>query len=170
MNIRDYKEVIEKTAIYPREVNSFGIAYTYFGMMGEFKEYEESLIAKNKKNIFKEAGDVFWYVTAFCTETQLSIEKIYNDSLLQKHNYIPLKKVKDSFLSFSEDIKKFYRDNKPLNLDKAYTLINNLLISLMNFFSEEEIENILKINYEKLIKRRETNTLHGDGDHREDIN
>lgn len=109
MNIKEYQEIIKKTAIYPKEI---GVMYCTMGLCGETGEVAEKVkklyrdsngIVTNdfKLGIKKELGDVIWYVTALAEEFNLSLEEI------------------------------------------------------------------LEANYEKLIARRKTNTLHGSGDDRE---
>jgi len=114
MEIKEYQEIIKKTAIYPKDV---GVMYCALGLSGESGEVAEKikkLIRDTnyleerdysddfKKGLKKELGDVIWYVTALASEFNLTLEEI------------------------------------------------------------------LQSNYEKLIARRETNTLHGSGDNREE--
>lgn len=114
MDLEKYQTIIEKTAIYPKEV---GLAYCALGLTGEAGEVAEKIkklyrdhgyqagdvLSDDQKNLLKkELGDVVWYVTALANEIELSLEEI------------------------------------------------------------------LKANYDKLIKRRETNTLSGSGDNREE--
>lgn len=120
MNLNEYQSIIDKTAIYPKEI---GVAYCALGLAGEAGEVADKikklyrdqelhsldavgkllLFEENRTNIAKELGDVIWYVTALANEFDLSLEQI------------------------------------------------------------------MKMNYDKLIKRRETNTLKGSGDNREEI-
>lgn len=114
MTIKEYQEIINKTAVYPKEI---GLAYCAMGLTGEAGEVaekvkklyrdtdypnEKSFPVEFRKDIKKELGDVIWYVTALAGEVNLTLEEI------------------------------------------------------------------LESNYNKLIKRRETNTLHGSGDNREE--
>lgn len=112
MDIKEYQTIIEKTAIYPKEI---GKLYCALGLCGEAGEVAEKIkkIYRDKEGIVdsydkmqlaKEIGDVIWYCTALAQELNLSME------------------------------------------------------------------GILKANYNKLIVRRETNTLHGSGDNREEKN
>lgn len=119
MNLKEYQTIIDKTAVYPKEI---GLAYCAMGLTGEAGEVADKIkklyrdqeidavsadqyadiIQANKNSISKELGDVLWYVTAMANELGLSLEEI------------------------------------------------------------------MEANYNKLIKRRETNTLHGSGDNREE--
>ena len=110
MDVREYQEIIQKTAIFPEEI---GIPYCTMGLCGEAGEVAEkvkklyrdkngTVTEEFKQDIKKELGDVVWYVTALGDRFGLTLEEI------------------------------------------------------------------LEANYTKLIKRRETNTLHGSGDNREE--
>lgn len=110
MTIEEYQGIIQKTAVFPKEI---GLTYCTLGLTGEAGEVAEKvkklfrdkggvITPEFKKDVKKELGDVIWYVTALANELGLSLEEI------------------------------------------------------------------MEANYEKLIKRRETNTLHGSGDNREE--
>lgn len=122
MTIKEYQTIIEKTAVYPKEI---GLAYCAMGLTGEAGEVSDKikklyrdrdLLNKSfetvattdeyveiRNGLKKELGDVMWYVTAMANEMNLSLESI------------------------------------------------------------------MQANYDKLIKRRDTNTLHGSGDNREEV-
>lgn len=120
MDFKEYQQIIEETAVYPKQV---ALAYCAMGLTGEAGEvadkikklyrddklhsldaaHEMILIDQNKYAIAKELGDVLWYITAMANEIDMDLEEI------------------------------------------------------------------AQMNYNKLIKRRETNTLHGSGDDRENI-
>jgi NTP pyrophosphatase (non-canonical NTP hydrolase) len=114
MNIQEYQTIIQKTAIYPKEVGAMYCALGLNGEAGEVAEKIKKLIRDTnyldskdytdefKENLKKEIGDCIWYCTALANEFNLSLEEI------------------------------------------------------------------LEANYNKLIKRRETNTLQGSGDNREE--
>jgi len=109
MNVKEYQEIIQKTAIYPKEI---GVMYCTLGLTGEAGEVAEKVkklyrdnagvvTEEFKNSLKKEIGDVLWYCTALSSELGLTLEEV------------------------------------------------------------------MEANYEKLTKRRETNTLHGNGDDRE---
>ena len=176
MDILDYKDIIKKTAVYPEKVDNFGLAYSWLGLLGEAEEsrtvYEEFINEQNpteelKNNLIKEIGDVCWYATNISVILDLDLNKVFN---LGGNFYEKLNSTK-SIVAYSENIKKYYRDNKPINKEEAQSVLN-LLISGM-FLSLERfdfvsLDIVLEKNYNKLIKRRETNTLNGDGDNREE--
>ncbi len=110
MDVKEYQEIIKKTAVFPKEI---GVPYCTMGLCGEagevaekvkklYRDREGLVTPEFRKDIKKELGDVVWYVTALANEFNLTLEEI------------------------------------------------------------------LEANYNKLIARRETNTLHGSGDNREE--
>lgn len=76
----------------------------------------------------------------------------------------------------AEKIKKLYRDNGgEVTLKTTYDLQKELgdVIWYVTAMASElglSLAAIMEANYDKLIKRRETNTLHGSGDNREETN
>lgn len=164
MNLKQYSTIIEKTAVFPRKVENFGIAYCLLGLFDELFEVEEKIINKDtKENILSEVGDVCWYVCALCNEIGISFEDIINNRKSSGSQYSPLK--------LFGLVKKHYRDNKEIDKDFFYKSLSGFISYLFDFsgVTDEEISILLENNYKKLIARRETNTLHGDGDNREKI-
>lgn len=171
MEIKDYIGIIEKTAVYPQEVSGFGICYTFLGILGEMGEFVEKSRFIDFENpeevtrdLLKEAGDVLWYVTAMSLEAKLDTEGILNtpEEFFFSKGYTEHDIV-------AEMLKKLYRDSKELNLE----ILDNFLRSIVSEIrvqinNDYMFSKVLEMNYNKLIKRRETNTLHGDGDNRED--
>jgi len=161
--IKEYKDLIKKTAVYPTEVKNFGIAYTFLGLVGECNELMlelEKFDEGSKDLIIKEAGDVCWYVMAMINELELDAEQIFNmpESLQTEVEPITL----------AECIKKYYRDNKTIDKELFTEVLSNVVISLKVVIDDVDsnIEEVIKLNTEKLLRRREQNTLHGDGSER----
>lgn len=84
----------------------------------------------------------------------------------------------------ADKIKKLYRDDNLHALDAAHELVlidthrhsiakelGDVLwyVTAMANEIDMDLEEIAQMNYDKLIKRRETNTLHGSGDNREEF-
>ena len=75
-----------------------------------------------------------------------------------------------TFNNLCEGIKKFYRDGKPLDInsfDEHFRTLSYYIGDVCKSLGFN-INTILRQNYDKLIKRRETGTLQGDGDNREE--
>ena len=84
----------------------------------------------------------------------------------------------------ADKIKKLYRDNDLLSLNalgESILIEENRLsiakelgdilwyITAMANELDVDLSEIMQMNYDKLLKRRETNTLHGSGDDRENV-
>lgn len=111
MTVKEYQEIIEKTAVFPKNI---GLTYCTLGLCGESGEVAEKvkklyrdqngeITDEFKQAVKKEIGDVLWYVTALSSELGFTLEEV------------------------------------------------------------------MEANYNKLMARRATNTLHGNGDNREEI-
>lgn len=171
MEISEYQSTIDKTAVYPKHL---GPAYTTLGMIGELGEFSVAIESRNRENIKKEAGDVYWYITATCNEFGISVEDVFK---VRDHKWMmgssPVAYATEAIMistEVSEIVKKFCRDKNidlsvlKLKLSHIFTQVS-FALSYFNFSVEETLE----ANYKKLIKRRETNTLHGSGDNREEV-
>lgn len=110
MTVEQYQEIINKTAVFAKDI---AIPYCTMGLCGEAGEVAEKIkkLYRDKEgevtetfraDIKKELGDVIWYVTALGDQFGISLVEI------------------------------------------------------------------MEANYRKLMLRRKTNTLHGDGDNREE--
>ena len=162
MNIQDYKKIIDETAIYPSEVSNFGIAYCFLGLIEEIYEFNNT---EERHNIIKEAGDIIWYITALSKELDLDYERIMVSHWEDGLSYIGLE-----IASFAGNIKKYYRDGKVIEKEGLTILLEDIISSIKYslIMIDSSFDEVLTINYNKLIKRRETNTIHGDGDNREE--
>lgn len=186
MDINKYKEIVNKTAIYPQTVNNFGKMYTYLGLIGEYYEmtnafekivYSLSLPSKEDINaVSKEIGDVIWYITAMSKEFDLPINKIeefLNREITTQYlsdDELLIDAESINFSIHAESFKKFYRDSKEIDsasILSTISLVCEVITEIMQSL-ELNLEDVLTQNYNKLMKRRETNTLHGDGDNREE--
>lgn len=186
MKLEDYQTIIEKTAVYPKEV---GIGYTVLGLIGESLEFRNAVgevwvdlpefkpTELQLTNIKKEAGDVCWYITATCNELSIPLSKVMSgDHPLAPFEYEVIHDYADFPFYFAgkiaERAKKWLRDgtmNEDIKVEitKNLSTIYHSLKGLCEYF-DIEMEDVLETNYKKLIKRRETGTLHGSGDNREE--
>lgn len=169
MEVKEYEGIIKKTAIFPSE---FGTGYCMLGLTGEFEELLASLSSGNNDRINKEAGDVFWYITALCNEYGFTLSQFWKTDFRNygkfHKSYIPI--IHKYIGELAEVTKKYYRD-KTVDLDKVKPLLDNLISNYQGFLYSLDANqyHILQKNYEKLIKRRKTGTLHGSGDNREEV-
>ncbi len=158
MKIEEYKEIIKKTSVYPETVDNFALAYGYIGLLDELNELSKE---SQKDKAIKEIGDVFWYITLISDIVELDIEDIFTNKAV---NNISIGDI-------AGDIKKFYRDNKPIDKDKLIDVLKSLVDNIkfiykLSYKEILDIENVLEINYNKLTKRLKDNTIQGDGSER----
>lgn len=166
MKYQEYSEIISKTAIYPKEVKNFGVAYCFLGIYDELHEYHEKVRDGDIEGAKKEKGDVFWYIAALCNELDISFT-----ILMERYKSETKKGLVEYPNFYYGHIKKFYRDNKQIDRNHIMTsFMLPILERLLEDETDESIASILQQNYDKLIKRRETNTIQGDGDNRENEN
>jgi|WetSurMetagenome_2_1015567.scaffolds.fasta_scaffold74651_3 NTP pyrophosphatase (non-canonical NTP hydrolase) len=170
MEISEYQSIIDKTAVYPKHL---GPAYTTLGMIGELGEFATAIAKEDIENIKKEGGDVLWYITATCNEFAISVDRVFQ---IRDHKW-PMEHEGKSYANeailisteVSELVKKFCRD-KTIDLEYLIIKLNHVFTQVLFALSYYglSLEETLEANYKKLIKRRETNTLHGSGDNREE--
>lgn len=187
MKIIEYVDIVDKTAIYPDEPS---FAYVILGLVGESGEFVDEFFSPATTNvkITKEAGDVYWYITAICKETGLSAKHVLSsaedgpiDSInIEETNPFEISVALSSASSkLAEIAKKYYRDNETLEekddyiTQKEEKLFNLLvkvgvMVSLLCQIKGISFSDVLKHNYDKLIKRREKNMIQGEGSDREE--
>lgn len=84
MTFNQYQLLAGTTAIYPREA---ALIYPTLGLVGEAGEVAEKvkkllrdakgeITLEFKENLKKELGDVLWYLSAVCTDLELTLEDV----------------------------------------------------------------------------------------------
>lgn len=165
MDPNTYKQIIAKTAIYPKTVEDFGLAYGLIGFVDETLELNEKLttmledhlintkespgtlseaILKNLTEIKKELGDVMWYSALICEKAEIDFETFIEELIhaieeartTMGFDYEPDYTGPSIFAM----VKKFYRDAKVLNKrgiteELINAIINN--ISTVHFIYTE---------------------------------
>lgn len=84
MNVNDYQDFTETTAIYPGRGTGSKNEYAYLGLgltgeAGEVAEKIKKLIRDGemkRDEVLKELGDVFWYATQLCSAMGVSVEYV----------------------------------------------------------------------------------------------
>jgi NTP pyrophosphatase (non-canonical NTP hydrolase) len=85
MDFKQYQEAVKKTAIYPNQGDN--LSYLTLGLTGEagevadkikktIRDHKGQLSETGKKELIKELGDVFWYLTMLCWELNVSLEDV----------------------------------------------------------------------------------------------
>lgn len=163
MEALKYSGIIAETAVYPRQVNNFGVAYAFIGMYDEMQEVREKIWVGNVSEAHTERFDVVWYICALCNELDIDfpamVQQYFDIRDEGLENY-----EKDFYFG---KIKKFYRDGKVI--DKRHITENFLLPFMHELFisyDQKSFEQGLQENYDKLMSRRQNGTIHGDGDKR----
>lgn len=84
MNLKEYQEIIKKTAVFPNEI---GLMYCTLGLCGEsgevaekvkklFRDQNGVVTEEFKEAVKKEIGDVLWYITALSGELGFTLEEV----------------------------------------------------------------------------------------------
>ena len=172
MEITQYQDIIQKTAIYPKHL---GPAYTTLGLIGELGELATAVTKGDRENVKKESGDTLWYITATCNEFGIPLQEVFVTMPKKWVTYLedPNISINEAIListELSEIVKKFCRDRE-IKLDILKIKLNHIYRQVVSIISHYgfSINEVLEANYVKLIKRRETGTLHGSGDNREEL-
>lgn len=176
MNISDYQPIIKKTAVFPKTTDKFDAAYAALGLTGEAGELVQAVRYKEDQSVIvKEAGDVYWYITALANAYGFTLEQVIPSNSVNLYFQTQLDAILDALLiettKVSEMVKKTYRDahmdqsKRLIDIKLGLTLIAATVAGILNVYSCT-LEECLEENYNKLISRKENNTLHGDGDDR----
>ena len=87
MDLDEYQELANKTAIYPDRGTNAGLLYVTLGLCGESGEVAEKvkklirdddgkLTQERKEKIINELGDVLWYLSNIASELNVSLKEI----------------------------------------------------------------------------------------------
>lgn len=103
--LAQYQNVATKSAIYPGQRSSLGLAYVALKLNGEAGEFAEhvgkamrddglmsddgKLTVERKELLIREIGDVLWYLSAACNElgvsltdaAKINLEKLYDRTI-----------------------------------------------------------------------------------------
>ena len=85
MDFNEYQKLAKKTAVYP--VVGQGVVYPALGLAGEsgeimnkikkiFRDDSGVLTESRKKEIFRELGDILWYLAQVSTELDISLDEV----------------------------------------------------------------------------------------------
>jgi len=170
MDLKTYSEIIEKTAVYPKE---FGCAYTILGLIEEIGELQQAAAEEilydfsipdevkcsftDSERVVQECGDVCWYTAATLAELDLDMTVLVD--IVSSSN--------DPIFDLAKFGKKYIRD-KNENLDLLLPALKKVMLDIQKALNTAGVnfEDCLQMNYDKLMKRRDDGTIHGDGDNR----
>lgn len=163
MNLQEYTEFTNTTAIYPEANTKSPVEamYLLLGFMSEQQEYTEIFSAfafdynVSSIEVIKELGDCLWYLTR--------LEAIFGSTASAEESYT---------FDIAGAIKKYFRDGVihrdiPKWINTQWEEITSDLELLNNTSCEiYSLEEVLDINVEKLTSRKNRGTLTGNGDNR----
>ena len=88
MNFKEYQDLTQQTAVYPKE---HALSYALLGLAGEVGEvtnkYKKVLRGDKpfddtfRENISHEIGDVLWYVARLAEELNLNLDEIAKNNI-----------------------------------------------------------------------------------------
>lgn len=165
MDLKQYQKRCLETAIYPNIGNN--PLYPFLGLCGEFSEFYEIELTGYHEDVKKELGDVFWYFSILCYELKIDLTKIIGNQ-----NIAVIFKGLDTIFKdigkLSELFKKQIRDNNEIPLLNFELILFDIYINLFYYIDYRgwTVFEIMDMNISKLQKRKERNTLHGNGDNR----
>lgn len=172
MTYKEYEEKAITTKCYADEV---AIPYVVLGLCGELGETLEKLGQEaSRDEIIKEIGDQMWYLAGIRVELNLNIEDDWDWTESEKLTPFNLT---SEVGKIAEQVKKWLRDDWKVGQDNVFPekrksavveawkniwmYLNDLCIQL-----ESSIEEVGRINNEKLASRKQRDVIHGSGDNR----
>lgn len=175
MTQQEYRNIFEKTAVYPHEVEDFDLAYLYLGLMDEITEVMDALLRGRILDVLKECGDCLWYINGlYCVYLKGDIP--FSDAYLEPNIsngviYQLKAQLEDQIILLGRragKIKKYYRDNNTEIIQELPSMLTSVVAAIEEVYKRHgfSTEDVLQFNYQKLTKRKEADTLHGSGDDR----
>jgi len=187
-----YFEEYQKQAIttrhrsYASTIIQKDLKYFGMGLIGETGELVEKvkkilrdddgiLTADRRLMIKKEIGDVIWYMTNICEETNLKMDDIHYKSHQDGYVHHGLRNMFDVVCLIAQEvgeisatIDKVCNGSDSYISERLYPQLCELFTLLEEFCTScaLEIQMVAKYNIEKLFSRKERGTITGDGDNR----
>lgn len=164
----DYVAFTRSTALYPKEVE---LAYLTLGLISELDEYLE-VIGPNGDTAeeIKEAGDVMWY-TARLADATGTIDKfvcMFMGAALLEDSYPAFPNV-DGVAKLAGRVKKVLRGDDGA-IEKIVPMMGDVYDNVIGWLMVRNfgkyLHNVLVTNQAKLVSRKETGKLKGDGNER----
>lgn len=165
MNLNDYQKQAMSTAVYPEQ---YKIAYPTLGFIEEVEELLD-VSADDKETMIKEMGDVCWYAAAVATDLGLELEACYDDYMFLLEDDVEALFIQSC--KIAGRVKKILRGDKDVEgkrkeIGQRLGDVLRRLSALAGKYADTTLEEVLRINLEKLAARQERGTLKGDGDNR----
>ena len=181
MKLDEYQQGAIATAIYPKHLT---LLYPTLGLCGEIGELIQVFLndahtnVDFSENLFKEVGDVLWYVAGTAHDAGLTLSQVMQrKTFLKAYNECWLEDDVMEELAVAagvvaENVKKAHRDNKGVLKRPRKAKIRAALrrvVHLLTWICERKgttLEAIAQMNHDKLASRQQRGKLQGDGDNR----
>lgn len=177
MNVYDsYVKMTEDTAAYPRDNE---LAYLALGACGEAAEFAQKMTnaapVMPAIEIAKELGDLQWYLCRLTLYYKAPWNRICEVFPQESYHHSMAQELTTTIGQIAEIAKKTLRDGPKWSPEKHDEQRNKALDSIAHavqisrsiasylYFTYEDV---LKLNTDKLLDRKERNVLHGSGDNR----
>lgn len=177
MDLSEYQRAASATAIYPAEVRTL---YPTLGLIGEIGEIankvkkvyrdDAGVITDDKRyELIGELGDCCWYLAALCSDVGINLNA--RDLTLPK--FMPtlaecVIRLSSSASSIADNVLQSACD--PQMGIKLYiqSYVKNMcwLLNAVAYHIGVEFGDVLQLNIDKLMSRKERGTLQGSGDDR----
>jgi NTP pyrophosphatase (non-canonical NTP hydrolase) len=164
MTINEYQIEAYKTAIYKDKV-----VYPTLGLINEVGEFLEKYFESDNyktDDIIHEIGDILWYLAALCSDLDITLSSLYSEDFYELNIlYFEASMV-------AGIIKKWMRDSERVfSVEKMFELkahLSKIFLSLHTYLIDIDyhLEEVFRLNIEKLNSRKERGVIQGSGDHR----
>lgn len=182
MNFTDYQPLAVKTAVYPRTVADFGMAYCALKLNGEAAELGDKLdqmtsaplevVDALRVTARKEAGDVYWYIASLALEAQVAVAEPEAPAWFVNPRDCSVY-VSRRAGAVAEIVGKAYRDDGGILSDGRREALASALSDLLAALAwlvtsalDTTVSEVLSANIAKLRDRQQRGVLHGSGDER----
>ncbi|HEX2868691.1 MAG TPA: nucleoside triphosphate pyrophosphohydrolase family protein [Ignavibacteriales bacterium] len=167
-NFKEYQEQARETAQYP--IIGHGVIYPILGLVGELGELMTAIETRKRRDgsregIMKEAGDVLWYIANLAYELEVEIKEVQVPEEFKVTDYM----LDRTIMAYAEHAKKVFRDHHGLfTRYEEEEHISKILHSYCAFLYawRLDIEEVARMNIEKLRDRKERGVIQGSGDNR----
>lgn len=161
------------------ETSEGALSYRLFGLIGEAAELYEKVesVGTLDSDIDKEAGDFFWYLSETCNYLSIPAVIIFGGAETLAPSIHECNDPSVLLLALgrlAESSKKYLRDNTDMasnrrllaRLQKNLSEVLAYVLFLLSISTKTPVEQVLELNKDKLLARKEAGTLRGDGDNR----
>lgn len=172
MQLSEYQQKTTQFVIYPKQ---YGLIYTVIGLADETSEFFEQYNTNYQSNIDTirhELGDCLFYLANICTELDIQFSD-FGKLEIPNVNYEAVNEQVILSGKALGSVKKMMRDDDMKLTDKRKEDIIKLLekyykntVVICKMYLDCSVEDVMKMNCDKLTSRRARNVISGDGSDR----